>query len=515
MRSAPPPLEHRPPLEVLEHRMHNSQISIGLSFTNACGRPRRAAARLAAAAMLAGGLAGCSFNSPDAASGSQSVGIDGVTAQQARAIAREAYLYGTPMVASYQTMYAFGIDKNNPQYKGPFNTVSSAARAFTPEDQGYAAPNSDTPYSFAVLDLRAEPVVITVPPMEARRYFALQLMDLYTHNFAYIGSRSTGNGGGRFLVAGPRWNGKAPAGITKVFKSETELVNLVGRTQLFNAADLPNVKRIQSRYKVQTLSAFRKQRPPAPAAEVDWIPAESPAQLRSSLEFYNQLAFLLQFAPTHASERSLRERFASLGIRPGQPFRTEGINPALRRVLQEGMHDGQNDIDKNREALEGRTDALYGDRNTLKNDYLARATGTQVGLGGSSRQEAQSLVLDKDGNGQLLDGMNQYTLRFAPRGLPPVRAFWSMAMYRLPDQQLVPNPIKRYLINSSTLPSLKRDADGGVTLYIQPESPGKSKESNWLPAPQGPFMVTMRYYWPKPALLDGKWETPSIRRAAR
>ena len=149
-------------------------------------------------------------------------------------------------------------------------------------------------------------------------------------------------------MAGPRWNGKVPPGITKVFRSETELVNLVGRTQLFSAGDLNNVKRIQSRYRVQTLSAFRKQRPPQPAAEVRWIAAESPAQLRSSLEFYEQLAFLLQFAPTHPSEKSLRERFASIGLRPGEPFPTAGMNPALRRALQEGMHDGQNDIDKRR-----------------------------------------------------------------------------------------------------------------------------------------------------------------------
>lgn len=495
--------------------MRDRQISTG-PFLAACRhRSARAAARLAVAALLAGGLAACSFNSPDAASGSQSVGIEGVTAQQARAIAREAYLYGTPMVASYQTVYAFSIDKGNPQYKGPFNTVNSVARVFTPQDTAFVTPNADTPYSFAVLDLRAEPVVITVPPMEPRRYFVLQLMDLYTYNFAYIGSRGTGNGGGRFLVAGPRWNGKVPPGITKVFRSETELVNLVGRTQLFSAGDLNNVKRIQSRYRVQTLSAFRKQRPPQPAAEVRWIAAESPAQLRSSLEFYEQLAFLLQFAPTHPSEKSLRERFASIGLRPGEPFPTAGMNPALRRALQEGMHDGQNDIDKNREALDGKTDTLYGDRKALKNDYLARATGTQVGIGANSREEALYPVLEKDSNGQPLEGSNKYVLRFAPRSLPPVNAFWSMTLYRLPDQQLVANPLKRYLINSSMLPPLKRDPDGGVTIHIQNESPGKSRESNWLPAPQGPFMVTLRYYWPKPAMLDGKWVSPEIKRVAR
>lgn len=469
-------------------------------------------ARFITAAVLAGGLAGCSFTSPDEATGSQSVGIHGVTAQQARSIAQEAYLYGTPMVASYQTMYAFSIDKSNPQYKGPFNTVNNIARVFTPEDTAFVTPNSDTPYSFAVLDLRAEPVVITVPPMEKRRYFVLQLMDLYTYNFAYIGSRSTGNGGGKFLIAGPRWNGAVPAGITKVIKSETELVNMVGRTQLFNAADLENVKRIQSGYKIQPLSAFTKQpAPPAPAA-VEWIPPMQPAQMRTSLEFYNQLAFLLQFAPTHATEKWLRERFASIGIKPGQPFNPDQVSAELRRALQEGMHTAQNNIDKNREALGGKTEGLFGDRSKLKNDYLSRATGTQVGIGANSREEALYPVLEKDSRGQELDGKYNYTLRFAPNSLPPVNAFWSMTMYRLPEQLLTQNPINRYLINSPMLPSLKKDPDGGLTIYIQAQSPGKGKDANWLPAPNGPFMVTMRYYWPKPELLDGKWVSPELQR---
>ncbi|MFD4840902.1 DUF1254 domain-containing protein [Achromobacter sp. NPDC058515] len=490
--------------------MRDRQSSTGFFHAS-----RRSLPRLIAALAMAAGLAGCSFTSPDAATGSQSVGIQGVTAQQARSIAREAYLYGTPMVASYQTMYAFSIDKNNPQYKGPFNTFNNVARVFAPEDTAFVTPNSDTPYSFAVLDLRAEPVVITVPPMEKRRYFVLQLMDLYTYNFAYIGSRATGNGGGNFLIAGPRWKGKVPSGIAKVITSETELVNVVGRTQLFNAADLENVKRIQSRYKVRPLSAFRKQAAPAAPAAVEWIKPVPPAQMRTSLEFYEQLAFLLQFAPTHPTEKWLRERFASIGLEPGEPFDTASLNPALRRALQEGMHDGQNDIDKNRAALGGKTDTLFGDRGTLKNDYLSRATGTQVGIGASSREEALYPVLEKDSRGQTLDGRKKYTLRFAPRSLPPVNAFWSMTMYKLPEQLLAPNPADRYSIKSPMLPSLKKDPDGGLTLYIQTESPGKGKEANWLPAPAGPFMVAMRYYWPKPALLDGKWASPQIQRAGK
>lgn len=163
---------------------------------------------------------------------------------QVRKIASEAYVFGFPMVDMYLTMYAFSVDKGGREYKGPFNSILNIARVFTPEDRAFVTPNSDTPYSFAGLDLRAEPIVISIPPMEDGRYFVFQLMDLYTFNFDYIGTRTTGNGGGNFLIAGPDWKGDAPAGITKVIRSETQMVNVVGRTQLFNPADLENVKAI-------------------------------------------------------------------------------------------------------------------------------------------------------------------------------------------------------------------------------------------------------------------------------
>lgn len=349
--------------------MRHRQSSIGVR--RAVGRPFIG---LIAAAALAGVLPGCSFTSPDEATGSQSVGIDGVTAQQARSIAREAYLYGAPMVASYQAMYAYSIDRNGAQYKGPINTIHPVGTA------GAAAANLDPGYlySYAALDLRAEPVVITVPRVDKRRDASLQLMDLYTYRIANLGSR--GMGGGTFLVAGPSWKGKTPAGITKVVRSETELATVVGRTQRFSPADQDNAKRIQSSYKVAPLSAFFKRAAPAAPAPVEWIEPVPRAQMYASLEFYDELAFLLQFAPTHPTEKWLRERMSSIGMRPGTPYDTGALNPALRRALQEGMHDGQNDIDKKHAAQAANTDALFGDRGSLKNDYLSRATGAQMGL---------------------------------------------------------------------------------------------------------------------------------------
>lgn len=431
---------------------------------------------------------------------------------ETRALAKEAYIYGVPMVSIYSTLHAFSIDKSNPQYKGPFNSVLNIARVFTPADTAFVTPNSDTPYTFAGLDLRAEPLVISIPKMEKERYFVFQLMDMFTFNFAYIGSRTTGNDGGHYLIAGPGWQGEKPAGITQVIHSETTFVNVVGRTQLFNPADLENVKKIQADYKVQPLSTFLGTAAAKPAPDVAWIPALAPKEAQTSPQFFNELAFLLQFAePAHPSEVALRERFAKLGIQPGKPFPLDSLSKEQLGALQQGMADGQQAIDGLRTQLGGKVDTLFGDRTFLANDYLRRATGTQVGIGANSREEALYPIYEKDANGQVLNGSNnRYTLRFAKGQLPPVNAFWSLTMYDLPSQLLVKNPINRYLINSPMLPDLKTDADGGLTLYIQAESPGKDLEANWLPAPKGPFMLTMRYYWPKAELLENHWQSPAV-----
>lgn len=181
-----------------------------------------------------------------------------------RQIARDAYVYGFPMVDNYRIQYAYFVDPTNPDYKAPYNQLLNVPRVYTPVDTAVQTPNSDTPYSFVGLDLRREPIVFTVPPIEQKRYWSIQLIDLYTHNFAYLGSRTTGNAGGSFLIAGPNWKGSTPPGITKVIRSETDLALALYRTQLFNAGDLKAAQAIQAQYKVQPLSAFLGR--PAPAA---------------------------------------------------------------------------------------------------------------------------------------------------------------------------------------------------------------------------------------------------------
>jgi hypothetical protein len=445
---------------------------------------------------------------------SATLDTDGVvTPDEARSIAKEAYVYGVPMVSIYGTLYAFSVDKGGREYKGPFNTVLNVARVFTPDDTAFVTPNSDTPYTFMGPDLRAEPMVITVPPIEEDRYFVFQLMDLYTFNFDYIGTRATGNGGGDFLLVGPDWKGEAPSGITKVIPCETEMVNVVGRTQLFDPGDLDNVKAIQAGYRLRPLSAFLDQPAPPPAPELNWVKPVPPAELRTSLDFFNVLSFVLQLAPTHPSEIELRARFAKIGVVPGRSFDAAALSPEIQDALKAGMADGQEEIDARRASLGGKSDQLFGTRAFLNNDYVTRAVGTQVGIGANSREEALYPIYEADADGQPLDGAAaNYRLRFAPGAFPPVKAFWSLTMYDKQTQLLVANPIDRYLINSPMLPDLKLDPDGGLTIRIQRERPTGDAAANWLPTPNGPFMLAMRYYLPKPELLSGTWTSPRVER---
>src|SRR5215472_15636976 len=198
----------------------------------------------------------CALYARQFASGTPVTAQDAVSPAEARAIAKAAYIYGFPMVDGYRIQYAYFVDLNNPEFKAPWNQIRNIARVFTPDDKVVQIPNSDTPYSTLGLDLRTEPMVITVPPIARDRYFSVQLIDLYTFNFAYLGSRTSGNEGGSFLIAGPEWKGAKPPGVNKVFRCETELALAGFRTQLFNPGDLDNVKKVQASYKAQPLSQF-------------------------------------------------------------------------------------------------------------------------------------------------------------------------------------------------------------------------------------------------------------------
>jgi hypothetical protein len=437
----------------------------------------------------------------------------GVTPAEARAIAKEAYVYGFPLVDSYRIQYGYFVDTSNPEFKKPWNEIANIPRVYTPDDKLAQTPNSDTPYSWLGLDLRAEPIVLTVPPIDKDRYFTIQLIDWYTFNFDYIGSRATGNNGGTFLIAGPNWKGETPKGVTKVFRSETDFILAFYRTQLFNPGDIDNVKKIQAQYKVQALSDFLGQ-PSPKVSKIEFVKPLTPEQQKTSLDFFTILNFVLQFCPTHPSETELRARFAKIGVGVGQNFDASKLSPEIKAAIEQGTADAWTDFENLQKQVEAgavTSSDMFGTRAELKNNYLYRMAGTIYGIYANSKEEAIYPVVAVEPAGQQSNGGNRYTMRFAPDQLPPVNAFWSITMYDFPGRLLVANPIDRYLLNSPMLPQFVRDADGGITFYVQNESPGKDKEPNWLPAPKGPFAVYMRLYWPKPEALDGRWKAPPMK----
>ncbi len=439
-----------------------------------------------------------------------------------RATAEEAYVYAFPMLVAYKVLYDYNVDQNSGAFLAPFNQLHNEARVFSPKDTTIVTPNSDTPYSMVQLDLRSEPMVFCLPEVDKSRYYSVQLTDMFTNNFGYMGSRATGNDAGCHMVAGPGWTGETPEGIKSVFTSETDFTFSIFRTQLFNPDDMPNVEKVQAGYKVQPLSAFLGQPTPAAAPEIDW-PALTPTALGA--DFPKYLNFLLQFAPESTlpeSEQELLARFARIGIKAGEPFDSTKLSADQQTALGDAIKSAGAKIGATADsigvAVNGwQVGAAAGSRDFFNGNYALRAAGAKVGIYGNDAEEASYPFARNDVNGVPLDGSrHNYTLTFPAGGLPPVNAFWSITMYDGNTQLLIDNPINRYLINAPMLPDLKTNADGSLTLYIQHESPGKDRESNWLPAPAGPIFMVMRLYYPKteaPSVLpvgQGTWQPPGV-----
>jgi hypothetical protein len=476
-------------------------------------------AALAGGALAAGFALACS-KADDTASDARRE-ARGPDLLETRAIAEEAYVYGFPMIAAYKAMYQFNVDPSSSQYKGPFNRITSEASVATPRDTAIVTPNSDTPYSMLQMDLRAEPMVLCVPAVEASRYYSVQLVDLYTFNYGYIGSRATGSDEGCYLVAGPGWTGEAPPGIAKTFRSETQFSLAIYRTQLFGPSDLDAVKEVQAGYTAHTLSAFLGQpappQPPRPA-----FPRFSDDAFKTAFPAY--LDFLLQFCPEVPEERELRARLASIGIGPGRTFDFADLSPEHKAAVGLAIEEGYKKIERARDEIGKNIDgwqvgSAFGDRAFYAGNFLLRAAAALAGVYGNDAAEAMYPLARHDADGQPLDGsQHDYTLTFAADQLPPVNAFWSVTMYDGRTQLLVENPIDRYLVNSAMLPQLKKNADGSLTLAIQRDSPGGDREGNWLPAPDGPIYLVMRLYWPKetpPSILppgSGTWQPPPLHR---
>lgn len=436
-----------------------------------------------------------------------------------RDIAEEGFIYGLPIVMNYAVMYEYAIDRNSGQFKAPFNQILNEARVFTYKDTAIVTPNSDTPYSFAWLDLRAEPIVLSVPQVEKGRYYAVQLEDGNTFNYGYIGTRSTGNEAGDYMVAGPDWKGETPAGIKKVFRSTTQFSLAGYRTQLFNATDMPNVNKVQAGYKSQPLSSYLKTPAPPAAPKVDW-PKIDKELIKS--DFFEYLDFALQFAPVDPEEEGIRARLASIGVGPGKKFKFQDLPMESRIATLLATKSGDAKIEnylatQQKEVNGWKIGSFFGDREFFRGNWLLRAAGAKAGIYGNDSVEATYPMTRTGTDGQPLDGSkHNYTITFPAGQFPPVNAFWSVTMYDGKTQLLIENPIGRYLINSPMIPELKKNEDGSLTLYIQKDNPGADKESNWLPSPHGPIYLVMRLYWPRtepPSVLpagEGSWKPPGV-----
>ncbi len=447
-----------------------------------------------------------------------------LTLAEAKAIAKEAYVYGFPMVVNYKTMYLYVLDEDSPEYKGPFNHLGCVARVYTPADKAIVTPNSDTPYCMFWVDLRTEPVVISVPGMAPERFYHFQLIDLYTHNFSYIGTLTTGNGVGEFLIAGPDWKEEKPAGIKDVIHCETGIFFCVVRTQLFGPEDIENVKNIQDSYGLRTLSSYLGEDAPPTVHAVEFPVWKEGEQFNAGA--FEYIDFMLSLVKPVPEEKELNKRFARIGLGTGEKFDISRFSPEIREALENGVKEGFKSIEEIlvKEGSDPLASAkIFGTRKFLKESaaknynfpdfYLLRAAAAHMGLYGNSGAEAIYPTYLIDDDGEPLDASkHDYTLTFPEEGFPPVKAFWSLTMYDGKTQLLIDNPLDRYLVNSPMMDRFEKDGDGTIIFHIRNESPGKEKESNWLPAPDGSFYMVLRLYGPEQEALEGRWTPPAVQK---
>lgn len=475
--------------------------------------------------LAAGPLQAASPATTAATSGKESsAAAAALTTEQFKAIVEEGFIYALPLVMNYAVMYEYAVDSNSSQFKAPFNQIKNIPRVYTYKDTAVVTANSDTPYSILWLDLRAEPMVISIPTVPESRYYSVMLNDSHTYNYGYMGSRATGGKAGKYMVVGPDWKGEKPAGIDKVFRSLTPFSFAGFRTQLLNAADMPNVVKIQNQYKVEPLSAFLGTAAPAAAPKIDFLPATA-AGIKG--DFWNYLGAALELIPPTDLDQGIRAKLSQIGVGPGKTLDIKSLSPERQKAMVEAMQAGEEKIATY--LASGMTNvngwqlgSLPGDQAHYNGNWLMRAATAKAGIYGNDAAEAVYPLSRADVDGNILDtSKHNYTLTFAKGQMPPVNAFWSVTMYDGKTQLMIKNPINRYLVNTAMASEMSKNTDGSVTIYIQKDSPGKDKEANWLPAPNDTAYVVMRLYWPKVAsdalsvlpVGKGTWSPPGIVKA--
>jgi hypothetical protein len=439
-----------------------------------------------------------------------------VSEDEAATLAREAYVYGFPLVLMDVTREVRTAVPKADDRKAPVNQFVHSREFPDHTFTSVVSPNADTLYSSAWLDLSAGPLVLSVPET-GKRYYLMQLLDAWTNTFDCPGTRTTGNGKGEFAIVGPKWKGELPAGVKEV-RSPTNMVWLIGRTQTNGKEDYEAVHAVQAQFKLTPLTARGKDYSPPDnvpvAADVDakTPPLEQIVKMDAAT-FFARLNALMKDNPPAAADAGFLRRIAKIGIAPGKPFDPKTLDPAVAKSVERGF-------DAAKALLTAATRRPQGGGvngwETLRNigrygaNYPLRAAVATAALGVNLPEDALYPRARVDGEGRPLTGANRYAIRFRKGELPPVEAFWSVTLYDS-KQRFVANPIGRYAIGDRD--RLKFDDDGSLTLYVQHESPGPDKESNWLPAPGDEFNLFMRLYWPKKEALGGTWKPPAVERA--
>jgi hypothetical protein len=440
-----------------------------------------------------------------------------LTEDEAHSIGVNAYLYFYPLVTMDITRKQLTNQPPGPgSLGGPMNRFANI-EAFPAADMRVVVrPNFDTLYSSGWLDLTKEPMVVSAPDTNGR-YYLLPMLDMWTDVFASPGWRTTGTPAGNFLVTPPGWTGSVPADLARV-SAPTPYVWIIGRTKTDGPADYDAVHKIQAGYKITPLSQWGKE-PVAPEFKPDpSVDMKTPPKIQVDTmpadKFFAYAAELLKLQPPHLTDQPILAQLERAGFAVGESFDLGKADPAVKSAFGRAPEDAQKLMAwkiptlsrvANGWGMNTDTMGVYG------NYYLKRALVAQLGLGANLPEDAIYPLNLADSEGHPLDGANRYTIHFDKAQIPPVQAFWSITLYDNDGFQ-VANPINRFAV-SSWMP-FKYNADGSLDLYFQNDSPGGDKEANWLPAPKGPYNLTMRLYAPKSDALTGKWNPPPVTKTA-
>lgn len=465
---------------------------------------------LAGAAALAVLLSACATGPGGAPS---TAGNEPPSDEAMKGLSAEVFTYAYPLVL-------MDVTREVMTAKTPVN-VFSHMRAFPDASfTDVVSPNADTLYSIAWLDLAQEPVVLSVPD-SGGRYYLMPLLDAWTNVFASPGKRTTGTRRGAFAIVGPQWHGTLPRGVREI-RSPTAMAWLIGRTQTNGRADYAAVHRLQDQYRLVPLSTWQKGQKalngqkrggarPAPRAlqaDTGAPPVEQVAAMDAQA-FFSHFAALLPANPPAVADAPMVEKMRRLGLEPGKPFVTTVLEPSTARAVQEGATAALAAIRTGARGKGSSGWSMARDLGSYGTDYGKRAAVAWVGLGANLPQDALYPSTRVDAEGRPLAGANRYVLHFDKGQLPPAKAFWSLTLYN-DKQAFVANPIHRYTIGSRD--RLRCNADGSLDIYIQHERPVAAMLPNWLPAPPDAFHLMLRAYWPQPAMLEGKWMPPAVRR---